>query len=302
MPTIVAVAIGQRYQQATINAPGNIPAWARKYINGFVNGFPHTLGTHYTIDYRECPAATLSTQVFTSGLQADYILCLSTTVVREAARIYPASTRKPIIGLVSRPQHEAFHNQANVCGVSAERSDDARNAYGNLLDTVNPALTQATVLHDPNYTPSRDSLQQIQPAYNPTVVQVQNPADVQNAINAANAGSGVLLLPVDWMFASAPAIVGWASNQAVLDFWFATDWVVQSSNASAFGGYGVPQETCGHYLAQQLDVTWNGRWPNPAWVHVKPRDRVWMASQTRANNAGVRLNTNPPPRGPVIVP
>ena len=309
--TIVAVAIGATYKQRPINNPNNIPAGVRKYVNGFVNGdgvvngFPYVLGNDYTIDYRECPEAQLGTSVFTNQLQADYILCFSTTVVIAAAGAYSAATNKPIIGIVSRPQNYSFYHQQNVCGVSAERSDDAQAVYRNFLNTVSPALNQATVLSDPNYSPSQDSLQKIQQVYDPPVVYVSTPTDVQNAINNAVAGSGVLLLPVDWMFGSANAIIGWAINRPILDFWFVTDWVMQTPNPSAFGGYGVSQETSGAYMGQQCAVTWNGSWPNPAWMHVK-NHRTWLASQTRAaqnpNYPNVTLNPVNPPAGPGKVP
>jgi hypothetical protein len=300
--TIVAVAIGATYKQILINDPNNIPAWVRKYVNGFVNGdgaingFPHVLGTDYTIDYRECPAPQLGT-LFTNQLQADYILCFSTTVVIAAAQAYPAATNRPIIGNTSHPENYPFGHQGNVCGVSAERSDDALDVYRNFLNTVNPALNQATVLHDQNYGPSRDSLQKIRQVYNPPVVNVSIPTDVQNAINNAVPGSGVLLLPVDWMFGSANAIIGWAINRQILDFWFVTDWVVRTPTPSAFGGYGVSQATTGAYMGQQCAVTWNGNWPNPAWMHVQ-HHRTWWASQTRAAQANLVLNPNNPPHGP----
>jgi hypothetical protein len=306
--TIVAVAIGAAYKQIPINDPNNIPAGVRKYVNGFVNGdgvvngFPHVLGNDYTIDYRECPAAQLGTLVFTNQLQADFILCFSTTVVIAAAQAYSAATNKPIIGNTSQPQNYNFSHQQNVCGVSAERSDDALDVYRHFLNTVNPALNQATVLSDPNYGPSQGSLHKIHSGnIYPPVVNVSTPADVQNAINNAVPGSGVLLLPVDWMFGSANVIIGWAINRRILDFWFVTDWVVQTPKPSAFGGYGVSQETTGAYMAQQCAVTWNGNWPNPAWMHVQ-NHRTWLASQTRAvqnpNYPNVTLNPNNPPAGP----
>ena len=300
--TIVAVAIGQANRQVTIGALP-LPSWVRRYINGFVAAFPHNLGTDYVIDYRQCPAAQLGASVFTNQLQADYIICMSTPVVRQAAQAYPAATQMPIIGMVSRPQDEAFSNQANVCGVSAGRSGDAHLAYRRLLDTVNPHLGTATVLNDPNHSPSQDSLADIHAAgHHPNVINVSNPDDVAHAINGANTGTGMLLLPVDWMFGAAPAIIGGASTANVLDFWFVSDWVQANPAPSAFGGYGAPQETCGGYLAQQVDAIWNGGWPNPVWLSVQHQDRVWMTSQTRAANANVQLNPNNPPAGPAKVP
>jgi hypothetical protein len=102
----------------------------------------------------------------------------------------------------------------------------------------------------------------------------------------------------DCILSAAPTIIGWASTRSVLDFWFVTDWVQPAPTQSAFSGYGVPQETCGHYLAQQVDVIWKGGWPNPRWLPVPHQGRVWSASQTRANNANVQLNPNNPPNGP----
>jgi hypothetical protein len=303
--TIVAVAIGPAYRQVTINN-STVPAGVRKYINGFVAAFPHSIGAaaDYVIDYRECPASTLDTQVFTNNLQADYILCLSTRVVTAAAVAYPEDTNMPIIGIVSRPRNYFFYDQGNVCGVSAERSNDARFAYRKLLDTANPALARATVLYDPNYAPSQDALQDIRRVINPDPpsIKVQNAADVQTAIGQLPASSAILLLPVDWMFGSASLIIGWAIARPVLDFWFVTDWVVPTPTASAFGGYGVSQEVSGRYLAAQLEIYWrSGRSPNPSWTNVVPNDRTWQASQTRATGASITLNTQSSPRGPVIV-
>ena len=220
----------------------------------------------------------------------------------KAAQKYPAASNKPIIGIVSRPQNQPFSHQSNVCGVSGERSDDAQDAYRKLLNTVSPALNQATVLHDASYDPSIDSLGNIQHAYQPTVVPVSILSDVQTAINNAGTGSGVLLLPIDWMFGSATTIIGWASTRNVLDFWFVTDWMIQNSNSSAFGGYGVSQQTSGSYLAQQFSIIFGGNWPNRVWKHVQQNDRDWKASQTRAAQANVTLNPHNPPTGPSKVP
>ena len=104
------------------------------------------------------------------------------------------------------------------------------------------------------------------------------------------------------MFGVAPQIIGWATGHNVLDFWLVTDWVQPSPSASAFGGYGVPQETSGSYLAQQVDAIWNNDWPNPVWLPVPQYERAWKASQTRALGAAKNLNNNGPPNGPEVVP
>jgi hypothetical protein len=302
--TIVAVAIGPNYRHVTINALP-LPDWVRKYIKGFIDAFPPNLGAgaaDYVIDYRECPTSDLGRYVFTPGLIADYIICMSTPVVRQAALKYPATNGTPIIGMVSDPSAEVFYTQRNVCGVSAGRSGDAASAYSHLLDTVRPRLASAVVLHDSNHSPSVDSVKVIHAAgHVPTIKDVHTPADVQQAI-AASAGSGMLLLPVDWMFGVAPQIIGWATGHNVLDFWLVTDWVQPSPSASAFGGYGVPQETSGSYLAQQVDAIWNNDWPNPVWLPVPQYERAWKASQTRALGAAKNLNNNGPPNGPEVVP
>src|SRR6516165_4306191 len=233
--TIVAVAIGTAQPPTRITSNATIPSWARKYINGFIGAFPHTLGANsdYVIDYRQCPADQLLPSatgpgLFTNALQADYILCLSTTVLRAAAQAYPDTDANspPIIGMCSHPEKEKFKAQKNVCGVKAGRSDDAPDAYRRLLDTVvDPPLNSATVLSDNSYTPSTDGVTNIHNGGDhPTVANVSNPNDVKNWINGANAGEGVLLLPVDWMFGAATDIIGWASNRNVLDFWLVTDW------------------------------------------------------------------------------
>jgi hypothetical protein len=149
--TVVAVAVGPMYSQVNINN-NNIPAGVRKYINGFVAAFPPTIGAEYVIDYRECPAATL-------------IRKYSQTLCKRITSCVFDQSGHGRRWSVSRGYHadhwhrlgpENYFSKSNdVCGASAERSNDARFAYRK-LDTVNPALVQATVLYDPNYAPSQD--------------------------------------------------------------------------------------------------------------------------------------------------
>src|SRR5215218_1088826 len=232
-PKIVqAVAMGPTLTpNVRIDATHPVPPGTRKYIDGFITGMaPRVLGTDYVIDYRECTVNDFGT-VFPPGLAAEYILCLSTRVVLAAAQAYPPPSPKQIIGIVSQPKGLLPGNvRSRAFGASAGRINDARFAYRSLLNSVTPALTDAdvTVLHDNTYAPSVDALNDIQEPYDPTrVIAVHNPTEVVNAINnTIPPNSGVLLLPVDWMFGSATQIIQAAINRPVLDFWLITDRVV----------------------------------------------------------------------------
>jgi hypothetical protein len=305
--TIVAVAIGKgpNVQHATIISLGTVPTWARPYIGGIITGLRnkgHNIGTDYTIEYYDSPQSSLNT-VFITGLVADFIVCLSTTVMRAAAAKY-ASAPPKIIGIVSHPEVEDFSNQPNVCGVRAKRSQAAHDCYQKLLNSFSPPLNTATVLHATTYDPSKDSIKKLDDAGDsPTVVRVSNLNDVQSAIGGMAQGTGVLLLPVDWFFGAAMDIIGWARTQKVFDFWSVTDWV-KSDTSGAFGGYGVPQVTSGIYLAEQLHKAWNAGLPNPVWLPVRNSDFEWKVSQAVADDVGggVTLNTSGTPNGPVIKP
>lgn len=293
--TILAVAIGETDKTVRINSTA-IPSGVRRYISGLISGLTargKSIGdaSDYVIDYRECTAPRLETFVFNSTLRADCIFCMSTTVVRRADNFTKQhSLQTPIVGIVSDYQRESFGG--NVCGVSAQRSQQARQCYEHLLRTVVPGLNKAYVLHDPNYDPSKDSLRNITGGHHPDVVNVSSPSDIQREIGNMPQGSGLLLLPVDWFFGAAEHIIGWARAQKLLDFWPVTDWV-RSTPPSAFGGYGAPQERCGELLAERVASVWDGTMPARLWVHVDSSDFVWRASEAVARALGVTLSSAP---------
>jgi hypothetical protein len=287
--TILAVALGDSQTSSSNkskvirdNSPGTLNG-VRPYIKGLINWLmsqpnppvsDNTLPTYhigdsnyYVIDYRECTEAELINNFTVSaGLPASYvILCMSTTVARAAASM---NLNVPIVAIVSDPFAENF--PANVCGVSAQRSQHAMQCY-HKFKKADSALGKVYALHKQNYKPSNDALNWL--GNKVISVPIQPGDNIQTKINAIPQGPhrGLLVLPADLFFGQANNIAGWAQSQGMHDFWSVPDWPTNS-----FGGYGFPQQTCGQYLAERIASIWanNGAIPNPQWVSI---DEDWIA-------------------------
>jgi hypothetical protein len=291
--TILAVALGESLTSRTNksrvirdNSPGTLNG-VRPYISGLITWLQsqpnppvpddplptYSIGdpNDYVIDYRECLEAELGLNTFTvsAGLPATYvILCLSSSVATAAANFTAAmKPPPPVVAIVSDPFAMGF--PANVCGVSALRSQHAMHCY-HQFKKADKAVGQIYALHKQKYKPSADSLMWLGNKVIPVPI---SPGDnIQTAINNIPAGTnrGLLVLPADLFFGAADNIATWAQAKSMHDFWSVPDWP-----ANSYGGYGFPQGTCGQYLAERIASIWanNGAIPNPPWV---PVDESWI--------------------------
>jgi ABC-type uncharacterized transport system substrate-binding protein len=335
---INAVAIGkadapvnQIYNGANLGPP------MRQYINGLVRGMQTTWNwtlsnapgqTNFFINYWEITEATLSTaqgqaQVF----GGDVIFAMSSTVVRYAQQYNntPAMAANPIgiVGVVSDPQQENFYNDPHICGFSAQRHQAAARVFRKFVESVSPNLTTVVLLHKAKYNPSQEALKHItdeganSPRVNLVPLSVNTPADITRALHNLPIQpqlTGVLVLPVDMFFAKGDDIftlvqhtgIGNTLTQYMPTFFFAPDWVRNTSGltpdaaaaASAFGAYGVPQETCGFKMADMVYLVLTTAIPaNPAsrWTHAVANDFVWIVNTTVAEWLGLTPNPNVPP-------
>jgi hypothetical protein len=294
--TILAVAIANTQKSQTItDASAASLSGVRPYIKGLIQrldicGFEIGTNNHYVIDYRETPQAQLSS-IYTGT--PDFVLCMSSTVLAAV----PSTWAMPIVAIVSDVPSPL---PSNVCGISGERHQIARDYYDKLLATI-PNLQNVYVLHKDNYQPSVKALAKIQTGSHPaTVVPVPvgspyGDADIQNAISGITntAASALLVLPADSFFGSANNIIALAHAKTLPDFWPVTDWVRHSASAaSAVGGYGFPQVRCGELLADRIASLWStGAIPNPAFKKIDNSEAVWLVSDAAAANLRVTPST-----------
>jgi hypothetical protein len=271
---------------------------------------------NFFIDYWEITEATLSTaqgqaQVF----GGDVIFAMSSTVVRYA-RQYNTTLANPlnIVGIVSDPQQEGFYNDPNVCGFSARRHQTAALILRNFVNSVIPNLTTVVLLHKQKYNPSAQALSHIvdeagnSPRINLVPLSVKTPAEIIPALHSLPTQpplTGVLVLPADMFFAKGDDIIkriqqdgiGTTVTQFMPTFFFATDWV-QPGLQSAFGAYGVPQDTCGFKMADMVNLALTTGVPaNPVhrWAHAVDGDFQWLVNTTVAANLGLTPNPQVPP-------
>jgi ABC-type uncharacterized transport system substrate-binding protein len=245
-----------------------------------------------------------------------------------------------IVGIVSDPTQEdpnpnlaSFASDANICGYSAQRHQTAASVFRNFVNSVIPNLTTVVVLHKANYNASAQALKHIaddaadpnKPRINLVTVPVSRSADITSALHSLPIQPqlcGVLVLPADMLFAKGNDIIGLVQSngigttltQFMPTFFFATDWVrrtpqgltpVEAAAASAFGAFGVPQQTCGQYMAAMVDyVLKNGATPGNRWVYaILPNggnlgDFEWVVNTTVA----AYLNQKPNPQVPSLIP
>jgi ABC-type uncharacterized transport system substrate-binding protein len=294
---ILAVAIGDPLNSRTITSTTSLTG-VRPYIIGLTtylsqqtvpNSHPqrnYTLGTDYTIDYQECFE---DDETFTGT--PDVIFCMSTPVTRKAKNF---TSTIPIVGIFSEQAVEKFDQTTNICGLNAQRIQNARNYYDKFHATV-PGLASIYVLHRVANTASTKSLSGIHaggPLPVPLLrlqVATQPRHDIRTLISAVPHGSGLLVLPVDLFFGSANDINSQATAQSLPVFWPVKDWV-----PPAIGGFGVPQEKCGELMGKQVQFILEnpGQIPqgqDDRFVTVQPTDYKWVASKAVANALNIKL-------------
>jgi hypothetical protein len=284
---IFAVAIGDSGRDKNIpkGSPNSVTG-VRPYIKGAMDRL-NAYGDNYAIEYRECADVAALTALFAALPACDVVLCLSTTVVDVAIANLPNTTA--IVGMTSytgRP--------ANVTGVSAQRPQIARQLYVKFLQSVRDGLDNVYILHKAGYPPSDDGLHNIHDGIKVPVAAPYGQAQIQAAINgiAVQGQGGLLVLPVDYFFAYAPDIVGWAQSRGLPDFWPVCDWV-NTTGSSAFGGYGVSQFRCGQLLADLMHLIFLKPASIPPFTVVhSAADFVWCVSDVVATRLHIPLGSN----------
>jgi ABC-type uncharacterized transport system substrate-binding protein len=312
--TIIAVAVGTPDNDHPITDPNNLGE-VRPYIPGLVKGLEEkgfTLGSGYNILYRERPVNQLDDpDTFKAdGAVKPIIFCMSTSVVG-AAKTYTEASDKPVVAVVSDPKREQVYRRTNICGISARRSQTARECFEDFLATV-PTLEQVYVLHKPNYNPSDDALKRIEKAAREAGVTItKSPVTDSGDIDTEAAKwtprtktqpatRGVLILPVDVLLGNALKIIRLAQAKFLPTFFPITDWVKPTStstNPSALGGYGASQYRCGQLMAERVAHIWTN-WgtanqiPNPRWKFVSTIE--WVTSPAAATYLGITLPDDVP--------
>jgi hypothetical protein len=306
LPTILAVAVGENKVTYAVNTdPPTDPV--RPYIYGLIDELKKSgqiIGTHYTIDYRECPWNDLNNYAF-KNFAAQVAFCMSARVVDQAASI---AAIRPIVGVVS--DYSGYG--ADIYGYSPQRVQTTLACYNHFFYSV-PSLKTVYVLHDKDHKPSNAALQMLPSTV--TIIDVSKntpkiPAEltrVWNKDHPSAQSTGILVLPVDRCFGAADAINAWGISNKVPIFWPVTDWVFATTTdtkPSALGGYGVSQSYCGEVMGAKVATILQGGTPNPPWVPANVDDPAtdentdinWAVSQAAANKTGTTL-VNPAPAG-----
>ena len=161
--TILAVAIGDSRRSKLIKDanPATLNG-VRPYITGLIkwlskqpdpptpNAVPNKYqigdAKDYVIDYRECD----ETQLKNTFTVSDVILCMSTTVAREA-KSFTKTNNIPVVAIVSDPLKENF--PANFCGVSAQRPQHAPHSLKKFKEKAKK-FQYIYALHKDGYDPS----------------------------------------------------------------------------------------------------------------------------------------------------
>jgi ABC-type uncharacterized transport system substrate-binding protein len=298
--TILAVAVGEIELTVSINTSPP-PRYVRPYIKGLIAGLSNngqTIGTDYTIDYRECPVDKLDTYAF-KNVAADVIFCMSTRVVDHVRK--KIKDPPPIVGVVS----DYSKYKEGIYGFSAKRFQTALACYNAFTASV-PSLQSVYVLHDKDHGPSNEALKRLPTSVQKIYIDDKDtpiPDAMTKAWDKVTVYAGILVLPVDRCFGAADAINGWGIANNAPIFWPVTDWVYSTTSAnspSALGGYGVSQEHCGEVMGGQVAAILSGNPPkkqpfvdaatySPA--TTSNTDITWAVSQAVADAIEYKLGT-----------
>lgn len=280
-PRIIrAVAVGTEDVGTThdrvISAQGQIPSYARPYINGLVNWLALTsnqktqpratdvgryvLGmgaaNNYTIEYRERPVASLASAFSGVSSGSGHLLFCMSTSVGDAAIDFMALNLITVPMVVISSHFDNFE-QSHVCVVSAERPQLIRPCFNTFKNSA-PQGTRFHALHRQDHLPSTDALRRLgknQVEFINPVKDDENPADVVNDITVpAGETHGLLVLPADRFFAAADEIITRATAKGMMTYWTVSD---ENWPAGANGGFGYKQELCGRYMAERVGRVWD---------------------------------------------
>ena len=287
--TILAVAIGDPAQSRTISEANNNLSGVRPYVVSLINYLSnngYSIGVDYTVDYRECYE---DNEDFTGSGNSAVILCMSTPVVRKGAAV---TSKTPIVGVFSNPTAEGFDKKPNVCGVNAQRIQNARQYYDRFINTVKPKLKAVYVLHRVGNTASNGCLGVMQKGDSFSVpmatldVSIAPQHDMQTLINGVPPGSGLLVLPVDVFFGAKDFILQCAQARSLPVFWPTPDGV-----PGAIVSYGVSQSDCGQLMGEQVKYILDNRGAIPEGKarFVTASTAKWVASRAVAKALKIEL-------------
>jgi hypothetical protein len=285
MARIIAVAVANENREITIKTRRDLRELrrlkVRPYLRGLVQGLAargKKLKADYTLEFRQRrPGAMNTAQAFGSPVAGDVVFCMSTTVVKAAADVFlpTAVPPIPIVGVVSEPTVETngagttFNNIANLCGISAKRTQRAGDCLERFLRAV-PTLTEVKVLARNNneYPPSDRALQAVTTAGSQRgircpALQFSDVGQMETALDNLPTRDtddpptiGVLVLPIDMCLGHAQDIIDIVQGEKKLPLFFPVpDWV-KADASGALGGYGVPQRACGELMAERVSVIW----------------------------------------------
>ena len=297
--TIVALAVGDPTFSRLIDHPSKFYG-VRPYVSGLVQGLARlkrTLGTDYVIDYRQDWHVNIESGETFRGMQKPaLIFAMSTAVTRAVGK--HAEHVKIVFPNCSEHEAEPLVKDKRATGFSARRTQNAGHCFDRFLKTV-PTLEEVIILYRPEYHVAATALNLATKAAESRGIKVRplavrSHSELERELSnlparapGAAAKLGVFVTPVDLLFAEMPWIIKWVQEIKNLPaFLPVTDWV-----PSGFGGYGVPQFTCGERTAKQVDqLVWpksGSRFP-PVLV-ASEKDFEWVVSEAAAKALGVTL-------------
>ncbi len=291
MQTILAVAIGNPANSRTITDPAQLKG-VRQYITGLVfylsqQTNPSTtknyaIGSDYTIDYQEWDE---NNGDYSNANTYDVIFCMSTPLVRKA-KDYAS---KPIVGVFSDPTGEGFDKTNNVCGVNAQRIQNAQYYYDKFVNAIS-GLKSVYALHRLGNTASIASwalVHQSNSSVQPLKMGTGPGQDIPSLIKGVPAGSGIIVLPVDLFFGQFQYINELATAQNLPVFWPIPDLV-----PPGLVGYGVSQFDSGQAMGKlvQYILEHPNSIPTDSNRFISAGTAKWVASKAAAAALNVKLS------------
>jgi ABC-type uncharacterized transport system substrate-binding protein len=298
---ILALAVGDPKVNRILGKNPDLKG-VRPYITGLIEGLDrlgHPIGTDFDIDYRQhWYEHIVEGHAFREHANAppDLIYAMSTTVMRAAGK--HGGGIPVVFPNCSDPDAEPYVIEGRATGYSARRSQTADGCFERFLGTV-PTLKVVKLLHTGGYDPSELSVNLIMACRdnkhkNVTVdiLEIKDHSEIKPKLSElpernlkVPAEMGILVLPVDLFFGTAPAIIDLVQVQKKLPtFWFVSDWV-KPALPSALGGFGVAQERCGKRTAKPVDQI---LWTNPKGsalpevIDAADHDFEWAVSSAAA--------------------
>jgi ABC-type uncharacterized transport system substrate-binding protein len=269
--TILALAVGDPQNSQLIDHRNKLPG-VRPYISGLIDGLASLgcqLGTHFVIDYRQnWLDYIVRGKAFTELPDDPALLYAMSTKVMRAAGDYTDGI--PIVfPNCSEHGDEAYVRAGRATGFSAQRTQSSGDCFDRFFRSV-PGLKQVLIPHVNEHDICENALQLVTDAatkkgVDPQPILVKSHPDLLDKLAGLprrEPGTpttvGVHVLPVDMFFGATPDIIKSVQGKKNLPAFFpVTDWVTQA-HGGAFGGYGVPQYTCGERTAKHVQHVLSG--------------------------------------------